>query len=1442
MLEGELPTVIASRYRVLGEIGKGGIGRVYRVEHVHTGEHLALKVLLAYRGASADTVERFKQEARIPALIKSDHVVKVTDADVAPELGGAPFFVMELLDGVDLEQHVVMNGPLPRGEVVEIFAQVARALDKAHSAGVVHRDLKPANIFLHRREGGSMGTMVKILDFGISKVPPGGLGDGGGGGLTRTGMLMGTPPYMSPEQMRGRAEKITSATDIWAQGLIAFKLLAGRSYWTGMTLPELVLEITSDPMPPASHRASSLPTAFDAWFARSCNRDPAARWPHASAQAAALAEALGVDFLPAMSKAPATGIRLPLPNVDITTTSEPSQKSASPFAPPLADSAFAGSPDAGSPMTAASVRVRAEADPTPAGPTPPMMSERTVLATSKRHAAATAAGGASSRQREEGERRQVTVLSYTINVLGPDGSDVDPEDLDQVSAESNQVFADVLSTLGELTTRPGVDGQLVYFGYPVAHEDDARRAVMAGLGIVEATEELNKRIQRDAGIGISVRVGIHTGLVMIGDSSRRADSQTIVGQALNMAAGIDQVAEPNTVAISAATKRLVAEQFVFVRLGTRKVLGSAQGVELFRVLPADETTGEAEVRTAPFVGRESEIGLLRDRWEQTSVGAGHVVIIMAEAGIGKSRILSAFRHELEGERFQWLECRCSQYFENTAFHPLIDFLQRTARISRTDSAEQKRDKLEQALRPYSLPPDALSLLAPLLAPSLVENAAPLNLSPQRQKQKTHEAFLALLQEITAKEPLCFIVEDLHWADPSSLELLSLLVDQGPTSGILAIMTCRTSFRPPWTARSHISQIALSKLPRKRIETMVLGLTKGKALPPVVLDQLVAKTDGVPLFVEELTKMILESNLVVERDGHYELTGPLPALAIPTTLRDSLTARLDRLGRAKATAQLAATLGREFSYEVLKAVSPLDEQTLKDDLTLLVDCELVYQKGLFPRAVFTFKHSLVQDAAYESLRKNNRRQIHQQIAEALAGRFPEMNENQPEVLAHHYAEGGLPEKAAGCLLRAGQSALQRSANMESISHLRKGIALLEGIPHAPERDHLEITLRSTLGAPLMASSGYGAPELEATYAAAMALTKQVDGDPREIVPVLWGLWIFYHVRAKYSDARGLAEQLLTLTDGADDSGMRLCAHLARGATAFLSGQLSQGRDHLFKSLTLYDPVAHRSHAYLYGQDSGMFCRVMLGWDLWILGSPDAALTMLEEAVALAKGLSHPNSLGFALGILSLIHQLRGESALAEQRAADLIALSTEQKLVHWAQVGHMVHGWGVKESGKIAEGLEEMQAGRNVWRMIGSRSADSHWDAMLIQTYIEAGRAEEAKAMLAATRAFVAEGGETYMIPELDRLEGEIALALSDDQVAAEACFHRGILEAQSTGALSLELRTALSLDRLWRRQGKVDAARPLLERIYGWFTEGFETRDLKLAMESLAPVNSSKSA
>jgi class 3 adenylate cyclase/predicted ATPase len=1054
-----------------------------------------------------------------------------------------------------------------------------------------------------------------------------------------------------------------------------------------------------------------------------------------------------------------------------------------------------------------------------------------------------AVSGAGGGSPPAAERRQLTVMFCDLADSTSLARRLDPEDYREVIRAYQAACAEVIQRFDGYIAQYLGDGLLVYYGYPLAHEDDAQRAIRTGLGIVEAIGRLNTRLEHESGVRLTVRVGIHTGLVVVGEmGSGERRERLALGETPNIAAKLQGLAAPETVVISALTYRLTQDYFVCQDLGPHTIRPNTAPLYVYRVIEERETQSRWDIAVraglTPLVGRQEELSLLRQRWEQSKAGSGQVVLLRGESGIGKSRLVQALREQVQSEGYGWLTFRCSPYHTHSAFYPVIDALEHLLQWSRDMSPEAKFTHLEQALQRYRIPlQEAVPLFAALLALPLPAEGYPLlNLTPQRQRQRTQEMLVACLLEETHRRPVPTVWEDLHWADPSTLELLSLVINQAPMAPMLIMMTFRPEFRPPEVAHSHLTQLTLGRLGRHQVEQIVAHLTHGKTLPAEVLEQVIAKTGGVPLFVEELIKMVLESGLVQEAEDHYVLTGPLPPLAIPATLQDSLMARLDRLGTARQVAQLGATLGREFTYEVIQAVAPFDEVVLQHELAQLVAAELLYQRGLPPQARYLFKHPLIQETAYQSLLKSTRQRYHQRIAQVLEEQFPEIVKTQPELLAHHYTEAGLHDQAVSYWLQAGQLAIERSANLEAISHLTQGLEVLKMLPDTPERAQHEISLQLALGSPLSMIKGQIAPEVEYTYARAYALCQEM-GDSPQRFSVMAGLWRLHLSRARLQMARELAEQCFTLAQHLQDPILLQEAHQKLGATLFYLGELTSARTHLEQGIALYDPQQGHAQFLSGGADPGVACLSWAAWTLWLLGYPERSLRRMDEALTLAQALSDAYSLGFALYFASTLHIWRREVQPVQETLAIMMALSQERGFVRWLGGGMIKQGWILAQQGAVQEAMAQMHQGLSIWRTAAGEMGLPGNLARLADVYGKAGRAEEGLHILAEALAAIDTHAERYSAAEVYRVQGELLLLqATPDASQAETSFQRALDVARHQQAKSLELRAAMSLARLRQHQGKRPQARQMLAESYGWFTEGFDIPDLQEAKALLAAL------
>jgi TOMM system kinase/cyclase fusion protein len=1044
---------------------------------------------------------------------------------------------------------------------------------------------------------------------------------------------------------------------------------------------------------------------------------------------------------------------------------------------------------------------------------------------------------AAASQTAEGERRQLTVMFCDLVGSTELSERLDPEELREVVGAYQSCCTDVIHHYDGTIAQYLGDGILVYFGYPQAHENDAERALRAGLEIVAELEKLSTRLETERDIRLAVRVGIHTGPVVVGQMGGGEHRETLaLGETTNLAARLQDVAEPGSVVVSADTKRLAQGFFLFDDLGTHALKGLSDSVPVYRVLRPSGVRSRLDVAAAagltPLVGREQELGLLLDRWDQVQEGMGNVVHLSGDAGIGKSRLIQAFQERLRETPHTWLELRCSPFARDSALQPILELLQAALAFIPEDSPEQKIAKLEGALTRSGFDlTETVPLFAPLLALPLPEEYSPPTGTPEHQKRRILQTLLTWLLAIAKLQPMVLLAEDLHWADPSTLELLGMLGEQVPTAGMLVLLSHRPDFEAPWSARSHLTPILLTRLTRRQVAGMLERIAQGKALPDEVVREITAKADGVPLFVEEITKAVLESGLLVESEGAFTLDGPLPELAIPATLQDSLMARLDRLSPVKELAQLCAVLGREFSYELLRAVQSGDEAALRDGLAQLLGAELLYQRGRPPHASYVFKHALIQETAYQSLIKGKRQHFHRRIAEALAEKFSETAQNQPEFVAHHYAEAALPERALDYWQQAGQRAVVRSANVEAVRHLNRGLAAVATLPEGPERAQKELALRTLLGIGLIGSKGYTAEELERNFERARELCGQI-GETPQLFRVLYGLWLFYFGRAQREDAVEAAEQMFGFAERSGDPALRVHGHYVIGATAFYQGNHACAEEHLSKSLALYDPVAHRSHAVLYGRDPAVLAQIHAGLSSWYAGHPDRALASMQRALALARELSHPLSLAWALIMSGNVRSLCGEPGEAEALAEECLALAQDQGLPMVISSAMAIRGWTQCQAGR--EAIPAIEESLTLLRNLGGRFFLPQYAAILAELYWRAGMPEKALERVEEGLVILETNLDRFHAPELHRWKGEILATLSPDGAGPpEACFETALAIAREQGARSLELRAAMSLARLRQRQGKNDDAHSLLAPVYEWFTEGFDTADLRDAKELL---------
>jgi class 3 adenylate cyclase/predicted ATPase len=1032
------------------------------------------------------------------------------------------------------------------------------------------------------------------------------------------------------------------------------------------------------------------------------------------------------------------------------------------------------------------------------------------------------------KRQDTAERRQVTVMFSDLVGSTALSARMDPEDLREVISAYQKCVAETVQRFGGFVAKYMGDGVLIYFGYPQAHEDDAERAVRGGLAVIEAVGRISSVEP------LQTRIGIGTGVVVVGDLVGSGDAQErgVVGETPNLAARLQAGAKPGTIAIDATTRRLLGGLFEYRDLGGIEAKGFANRAQAYEVLRPSMVESRFEaLRTAttPLVGRDEEVDLLLRRWEQARRGEGCVVLISGEPGIGKSRIAETIVERLGGEPHTRLRYFCSPHHQDSALYPSIAQLERAAGFRREDPAEQRFAKLEAVLAQGTNDlSEAVPLLADLLSIPTGERYPPLNLTPLKRKEKTLLAQVAQLEGLAARQPVLMVWEDVHWSDPTTRESLDLIIDRVPTLRVLVILTFRPEFTPPWIGRSHVTMLTLNRLPRRQGAEIIAYVTGGKALPKEISDQIVDRTDGVPLFIEELTKSVVESGIVAEAGGHYAVAGPAAPLAIPTTLHASLLARLDRLALTREVAQVGAVLGRSFSYELISAVAQMPQQKLDGALEQLVAAELIFCRGMPPDAEYTFKHALVQDAAYSTLLRSRRQQLHARIASILESQFPDVVETQPELIGRHFGEGGFEEKAITYFTIAGELAVKRGAHAEVIRHFRRALELLQGQPETAERSKAELKVLEKLGPALQAAHSFGAPEVERTYLRARDLCEQL-GEPVGLFRALWGLWVNTVGRERYEAARPIADELFTVAHRLDDRALLLEAHHAMCPNTLWVGDPQAARSHGEQGMRLYEREEHRSLAFLFGgHDPGVCCRMHSGMALWFLGYPDRARECSRTGLAMARELSHVQTIVGELPLGGIINQLCGDVVAVHEIAESLTSLSTEHGFPQWLAFGNILNAWvlaqnrGESPSARLRRAINEYRAAYEQYV--------PYFLTLLAAIQSRYGELTEGLDTVASALGLTGERGSRLLDPELLRLKGELLIARDPRAKAdAEVAFCQAMDIAQRQNSKSWELRAAMSMARLWRDQGKQNEAHELLASVYGWFTEGFDTLDLKQA-------------
>jgi class 3 adenylate cyclase/predicted ATPase len=1278
---------------------------------------------------------------------------------------GQVYIVSDYLDGPDLGEWLRKHRPA-WPEATRMVAALADALAHAHARLIVHRDIKPANILLT-----ADGTPV-LVDFGLAL-------DVGRAGGREKGIITGTPWYMSPEQVTGTAHRIDGRTDIYSLGVVLYEMLTGRVPFHATDTLELLRQVRDDEPQPPRQLVRDIPPEVE----RVCLKALAKRQQDRYTTAADFAE----DLRCALQTAAAA-------------------------------STFRGGALSGYQTPAPAATAGPHAAQTPSSRQEPLTSV------------------SSRRRAREAERRQVTVLVCGCDLFESEAylQALDAEDQANVLRAFQHACAQAVCRFDGTVAQCNEQRLLVCFGFPVAYEDAAPRAARAALDLLADLKVLGEQFRRDYKLELNPWVGIHTGPAVV---EAREDALSLVGEARNVAVRLEDVVTPGQILCSEATQQLLRGQFHCASLGPQKLKGVAQPIELFRVEGISEVRSPIEAAgpagLTPLTGRDHEISLLKDRWEQAQEGMGQVILLIGEAGLGKSRLVYTLKEHVLGQMVEGevdapvIEWRCAPHYQNTGLYPAIDFYERALDFGREEPPQARFNRLLHRLEQYDLArPETVRLWASLLSLPAPDGFAPLSLTPARQKEETFRAMLEWLRVRAGRKPVLFIVEDLHWVDASTLEFLGLFLAEGQHESILTVLTFRPEFQTPWPPLAHQTSLALTRLTRRQVGEL-MRKKAGPTLPEAVVEQVYDRAGGVPLFVEEYTKTLQESGDIDQAKEGGRVAGELRAHDIPATLQDLVMARLDRMESERELAQLAAVLGREFTYEVLAAVVTVYEPTLQAELTKLAQAEILYPKGRPPRCTYLFKHALLEDALYNALVKSKRQQFHRRIAEVLEGQFPQTTETQPELLAHHFAEAGLTEKAIGYWLKAGQRSRARSADCEAISHLTRGLALLDTLEKTPAHDHRELQFLTTLAPAYIAARGYAAPEVGPALLRARDLCHQI-GASQQQFGIMLGLWEWRLVRGDIRLCVDLAADGMALAERLNDPGILMEALFMPGVTLFYRGQFADARGCYERALAAYDDRERTQFWSAFsGHNAGVTHRCYLALALWHLGYPDQARKVDRETRELARTIGHAFSLCHAVDFTACLSHCCRLGAEVQAAAEEEMTMGREQGFQLWHALGTLHQAAGMLLQGRRAESLPLLLKGLDAFRATGAELRVPYYFSMVGDAYLQAGRFADAHHALKEGLATAEKNDDRFQEAELHRLQGELLLAESLDQAAgAEDCFRQAIATAQRQQSKGWELRATMSLARLWQRQGRREEARAALAAVYGTYTEGFTTPDL----------------
>lgn len=1357
-------SVFQERYEIISVLGSGGFADVYRARQLTTKQEVALKVIHSISNDKKAhdrevRIDRFQREVQLCAMLHHPNIVPLLDSGQSEE--GLLYAVFSIVPGHDLGDLLEMEGHLGLPETVHIMGQVLDALAAAHAQGIVHRDLKPANIMVNSTGGRRNAT---VLDFGIGafthdeqqlKLQR----------LTDTGTIVGTPCYVPPEQIRGRAP--TARSDLYSWGLVFLECLTGQPAMAANSVHQ-VLYRQIDPKPvelPPMLQFHPLGPLLMTVLEKDVD----------------LRNVTATDVLQELERY--GGITQESPTADKTPVPEQASMVGFDCTMPA--------------LEETPVELSLEAEP----PQPTM------------EAGLPNQQPTSSLRRPEnaGEHRQVSAVSCYFSVLADEDSDEGLEGYSAVTRQLMQICKEVTSHHKGQVSRLTSEEALLLFGVPSAREDDARRAVRAALQIMDEVGNQAVRASR-RGVNMEIQVAVNTGLVVYrspSDEEEQQSTQEVVGPAITTAVQLAALAEPFTVLVTSRTQQLLKNQFRFEAEGTRRLRGQAQPVEYFRVAGlgkvadrcATITTGER----ARMVGREHELGMLKEIWRNACGGMGHGVLISGEPGIGKSRLALEVMREVKDNDGLYLECQCAEEDRSNPWRPIVDLLESLLGYSEEHTNEAKVARLEQYLREAGMDLDKLvPTTGALLSLSLDAKYPPPIITPEQRKHLTIDAVLSLILELTVSHPLLLVVEDLQWADPTTLDVLGQLLEEVSTARLCLVLTARPEFVPSWPS-TEMSHFRLGRLAPGQVAELMLGIAQDKTLPQALIDTVVERADGISLFVEELTRELLNSDVVEEQDRCYVLHGSVSDISIPDTLWGLLSSQLDRLDRAKGTAQLAATIGREFSFELLCSVSPLKETDLQRDLSAMVSAGLVRRMRQRSDMHYAFRHALVRDTAYRSMLTSQRRKAHAAVASAIEQDFPQLAQRRPDLLAHYHAEANNKTEALGYARKAALEALLRSAHQEALRLAKHAMQWLDAVKDQRARVEIELDLYSVISPASMVLEGYSAPAFSEAAQRSVELV-EVLGDSPHMSEILFALAIHQHHRLDFrAQARDLGELLVQRAEASEDSGQHGTALTLLAQCRWTEGNFNQARELLERAIEIYQPGGHEPYSILCGVDFWVWAKMTLAHVLLIQGQPHAARESANEALQHARKINQSHSEALALLSKAQLLQMEGDREGTRETARELEELAGKHGMPHIKTWAVLLGTWAEQNIGKARMAVEVLHAG-------GMARGATQIMAIFAQTLAAKGEHQEALDKVQEALGLAQQSGEQFHASFLRRLAGQCLMQLGRTEEGEQALSTLAT-DCQSAGLTYPALQAALSLHTLLPEGLRHPAARIQLKQL-----------------------------